>query len=216
MKTVKTEVTRSKTTSTLDLSEELQGLTKRQREEALTEVGELLVEQTLSRVASERSPLEGYGKFQALSKEYGKKKLEETGSKAANLDLSGEMLSSLEFDLVGKDRIEIGIYGSDAPKADGHNNLSGDSSLPLRRFLPGEEDEYDKSIQAMVRETIAQYKGDNLTINAEVLDDISTSGELYSELEAIFGEMSRAELKRLVLGSELRSLLDEYDLLSLL
>lgn len=216
MKTVKTTVTRTQTSATIDLSEELQGLTKKQQDEALDAVGELLVEQTLARVAEQRSPLSGYGRFDALSPDYAKEKKEETGSDKPNLDYSGEMLSSLDYEPIGKGKLEIGVYGSDAPKADGHNNLSGESKLPLRRFIPGEEDVYDKVIQGQIAETIAFYKGDNLTIKAEKLDEISSTKELYDELEEVFGAYSRAELKKFVLGSELKELLADYDLLSLL
>jgi hypothetical protein len=126
------------------------------------------------------------------------------------------MLGSLDYKTDGADRLEIGVFGSDAPKADGHNNLSGDSNLPLRRFIPDEGDVYDSAIQDLVSEAIAAYKGDNLTIKASDLEEIGTKKELYAELEALFGPYTQAELKRFALGSELKFLLDDYNLLDLL
>ena len=87
-------------------------------------------------------------------------------SPVANLELSGDMLDSLEFRVKGT-KIEVGIWGSEADKADGHNNFSGDSKLPERKFIPngsnGEtfrpdiRQEVDSILEGYVKDTSERF-----------------------------------------------------------
>jgi hypothetical protein len=165
-------------------------------------------------VADSKSPVDG-SSFQALSKDYGDKKQTETGSRKPNLDLTGEMLNSLDYKIVG-DKLEIGVYGEDAPKADGHNNFSGKSKLPKRQFLPESGQAFDDSIKSLIADTVEQYKADNLELKAKDLKQVETKSDLYDLLKEYLGDYERARLKELVLSSELAAQLDEYDLLGLL
>lgn len=173
-----------------------------------------MIEQTLSYVAESKSPVDG-SSFKKLSKEYGAIKKAETGSDDPNLDLTGSMLTSLEFKVSG-DKIELGVYGSDAGKADGHNNFSGKSKLPRRQFLPDKGEAFESSIMQLVSDTVAAYKADNATLKPKQLEAIDSKAGLYDYLQEVLGDYSRAELKRLVLSSELSVALDEFDLLGLL
>lgn len=126
------------------------------------------------------------------------------------------MISALDFKVSGNE-ITIGVFGDDAPKADGHNNLSGASTLPLRRFLPGEGETYTRDIRKLIQDEVAFTKADNSSSGLEALiEDIETKAELYAALESVLGEQSRGKLKELALGSSIRDLLDDNDLLGLL
>lgn len=216
MEVKKTNVTSSEISSEIDFSKELKGLTDDEKETILSDIGELLVERTLTFLADQKSPVSGYGKFKPLSKDYAELKKEETGSTDANLDLTGSMVSSIDY-RIEDDKIIIGVFGSDAGKADGHNNFSGESKLPLRRFLPDEGESYAREIQALIQDQIRFTRADSASAELDQkLDDVETKSDLYQLLEESIGPFSRAKLKEAALASNLRLLLEEYDLLDLL
>jgi hypothetical protein len=100
------------------------------------EIGDYILEEILNHVASGNSPVKGNGKFKALSSNYKKVKGEISSSLIPNMELNGDMLDSLEYRLFNGG-VEIGIWGEEADKADGHNQHSGRSTpLPKRRFIP--------------------------------------------------------------------------------
>lgn len=214
METIKTSASSSKTSSTITLKDDLKGLTTSQKEELAAQIGELLVEQILESVAVSKSPVTG-DSFARLSKDYADKKKSETGSSAPNLDLTGSMLTSLDYKISG-DKLELGVFGEDAGKADGHNNFSGKSKLPTRQFLPKSGESFDKSIVSLVSDTIDQYKADNMSFKSKELKQVETKSDLYELLKDKLGDKSRSELKKLVLSSELSAELDAFDLLDLL
>jgi hypothetical protein len=125
------------------------------------------------------------------------------------------MLNSLDYKVQGE-KIELGIFGEDAPKADGHNNFSGKSSLPQRRFLPGEGQEFKSDIKRLVKETVESYKADNVRVTKEDLKEIESKKDLYDYLKDQIGDLPRKRLAELVLQSELAAELDDADLLDLL
>lgn len=203
-----------KTSTKIDFSDVLDGLNKSQQREVLDQVGELLVTQVLEYVANSKSPIDG-STFHALSDEYAKKKKEETGSDDPNLDLTGKMLSSLDYKIIGQ-AIELGVYGDDAGKADGHNNFSGKSKLPERKFLPDKGELFDDEIVNIINDAIDMYKADNLSLDEDVLKNIDTKEELYGYLANEFDWLSKPKIKELILSSELATTLDKFDLLDLL
>ncbi len=214
MKTIKTTATKSKTTSLLDFTDDLSGLTRDQKTEVLEIIGETIVDQILLSCADETSPVDGK-QFKPLSKKYAEIKKNETGSSEANLDLNGDMLNALEYNVSGS-KLEIGVIGSDAPKADGHNNFSGKSSLPTRQFLPREGQDFTSHIKGIVEDTISTYIADNTSFDKDKLDGVKSKSDLYELLKTEFGDLSRAELKSLVLRSELAIELQNADLLDYL
>jgi hypothetical protein len=141
------------------------------------EIGEYLVEQILAATAESTSPVAGYGKFPALSKLYKAKKEEEGRSGVPNLDFDGDMLSALDYEITDEG-LKIGVFGDQAPKADGHNNLSGESMLPLRRFLPDAGESFKKDINSEIEAILAEKAV------AEVFDDLDTE-EIEEALEAV-------------------------------
>ena len=90
---------------------------------ARKEVSDFVINSILREVGNGKSPVEGE-KFRKLTKPYAKK--EHGGRRLPILELEGDMLEALEVKTTGKpNEIEIGIFGSSqAPKADGHNQLS--------------------------------------------------------------------------------------------
>ena len=215
MKAISTTANKNKTASKIDLSDSLEGLNKAQQREVMDQIGELLVTQVLEYVADSKSPIDGSA-FVALSKDYAEKKQEETGSSAPNLDLTGDMLSNLDYKITG-DTIELGVYGDEAGKADGHNNFSGESKLPTRQFLPKAGESFDDSIVDIINEAIDMYKAENLDILDEsVLKEINNSEELYNYLENEFDMTSKKKIKELILSTEMATTLDKYDLLDFL
>ena len=205
-------ITDNKTVSVIDFKDDISSLSKDKKNELLNIVGELLIERTLSSMADSVSPVDG-SSFPALSKEYAKYKLEEVGTKDPNLDLTGSMINALDYKIVNNS-IEYGIYGKEAGKADGHNNLSGRSNLPKRQFLPdaGEGLQFEDTINQVISDFIA----DNTEIKKEDLEAVGDSKDLYALLKSELGDYSKKELKSRVLRSELAFLLDDYGLLEFL
>lgn len=173
-----------------------------------------MITQIIESCADQKSPIDG-SQFQKLSKEYAALKKAETGSSKVNLDLTGDMLGSLDFVASGN-TLEIGVYGSEAPKADGHNNFSGKSQLPQRKFLPEKGESFDSSITEMVNNIVQEYRADHTELSSDRLESINTSEQLYKYLESIVGEVGKARIKELALSSEWAIMLADYDLLDLL
>ena len=122
---------------------------------ALNEIGQYFVEAILADVGETRSPVTGR-LFKKLSAQYAEKKAEESSSPVANMELSGDMLDSLEFKVSGS-KVEVGIWGSEADKADGHNNFSGDSKLPQRQFIPMKGEKFRPDIMGEVESILESY-----------------------------------------------------------
>lgn len=216
MKVVGNIIADKELSALIDLKEELKGVPKSKQKELLDDIGELLVEQTLKYVSETKSPVDGYGSFQALSKDYKDKKKEETGSTKPNLDLHGNMIDSVDFK-IEDGRIRLGVFGSEAPKADGHNNLSGDSKIPTRRFIPGKGEDFKSEIKALVEDTVRFYKADTAKISDKDLKDVQTKDDLYLLLSDKLGSYTRKELKEAVLSTiDIYDMLDDYDLTRLL
>ena len=214
LKILKTKASKSELSSTIDFSDDLKGLSRDQKQAALQEVGEFLVEQTLVNAAESASIVKGE-KIPALSsKPYKLKKRDEVGNATANLELSGEMLDSVDYK-PSVNSLTIGVYGDAALRADGHNNFSGKSSLPKRRIFPGEGQEYKSDVQKEIKRIISDYRSSNPI--AKDFEDIQTKTELYDTLKEITGLTSRSEIKLAVMRSrDLLDVLDDLDLADLL
>ena len=154
----------------------------------------------LSRVAQRKSPVTG-DTFPALSKDYRKEKVEDGFDGVPDLERSGDMLDALDY-RVTSEGIEFGVFGADALKADGHNNLSGESLLPQRRFIPGEGEGFVSAIEREVNKIIADSIGDATEPDASTLGSITTKAALYDYLIPIFGLGTRTETRMAVLRSD--------------
>lgn len=129
---------------------------REQRTAVKKEVGDFIVEEILEAVSQGKSPVGGLGKFKELKKEYAD--AEKGGNRTPNLELLGDMLDSLTFEDAGNG-IEVGIFDSDeVPKADGHNNFSGKSTLPLRRFIPRGSEKFDRDIESGINDILEEFR----------------------------------------------------------
>lgn len=134
---------------------DLENVPKDQRSALKEEVGQFVVDSILEKLASGQSPVSGV-KFKALDKKYADKM--KGGNRTPNLELEGDLLAALSFKNT-RNGIAVGIMdGSQRPKADGHNNFSGDSKLPLRRFIPGEDQKFKTDIQSGIKDIIESYQ----------------------------------------------------------
>lgn len=124
---------------------------------ALNQIKEYVHESILSHVAEQDSPVAGHGKFQKLSPDYRKEKVAQGGSPIPNLELEGKMLSAMKVKATDESII-VSISGKEGDKADGHNNHSGESTLPLRRFIPDEGETFKRDILNGVREILRSFK----------------------------------------------------------
>lgn len=140
--------------------------------DAKKEIGELVVNEILIYLQDGISPVQGYGKFQKLSDKYAKEM--KGGNKTPNLELDGDMLDALTYESRRGAEIEVGIFkGKEVPKADGHNNFSGDSKLPLRRFIPEENENFKSDIEDKIKTIIGDYVDESSTENNAGLSSIS-------------------------------------------
>ena len=205
----------SETSVDIDLFEGKK-LPPRVRARISDEVGNFLVEQTLIAIEQEKSPVSGEGKFKALSKDYAKLKKREVGNSRPNLEVDGNMKDEIDFKPT-KTGVTLGVFGDRAPAADGHNNLSGKSSLPTRRFLPDQGQNYKKDIKLEVERIKADIIAEETTFKKSVFNNVDTRSALYDKLGSLLGLTSRTEINLAVIRTqELEDILKEagvYDLL---
>lgn len=128
--------------------------------EAKKRIADLILEEVLSYVGQAKSPVSGESWKSSLSPAYKKQKSKVSSVLQANMELYGDMLDSLECVINRNGNIELRIAGREAAKADGHNNHSGLSSLPRRRFIPD-------AGQTFKREIIEKIK----TVSSGALDE---------------------------------------------
>lgn len=200
MKVVKTTTSKSETSATLDLFEG-RDLSPKIQNRIREEVGTYIVEQSLAAVAESKSPVMGES-IPALKKgPYREKKAQELGTTRADLQYSGEMLDELDF-RPAPDGIKVGVFGERAPAADGHNNLSGKSSLPRRRFIPDEGQEYKSEIKKEVSRIVADVIAEETRFKKSDFAGVETKSELLKVLRSKFGAMSNSELTLTVYRNE--------------
>lgn len=188
------------------------------KESIKNEVGNYLIEQTLLNVAAAKSPISGEAWKKSLNPEYKKLKESAGGTGIANLEANGDLMTALGFETTDTG-IKLFISGDQAPKADGHNNFSGDSLLPQRRFLPDAGQEYKRDIKKGVDLIIADVLADAVSesIAPDLFESVETSRELYSTLGTLLGIDGKANISRAVLGNaKLVKMLDDLDLLDLM
>lgn len=134
---------------------DLSNVPKDQQSSAKEAVANFVLDEILTRVASGRSPVTG-GKFKKLNEMYADKM--KGGDPNPNLYLEGDMLSSLGYKPT-KAGIAVGIMDpTQRPKADGHNNFSGESKLPVRRFIAGSDQNFVGSIMNEIPKIISEFE----------------------------------------------------------
>jgi hypothetical protein len=126
------------------------------RRDALDAIADFVKEQVLEYVGDGKSPVSGGKWKRSLSAKYAAIKSEQSSAGFANMELTGEMLDALEV-VVNDDVLSLQITGDQAAKADGHNNHSGDSSLPERRFIPDEGQNFKQDILRGIAQIVESF-----------------------------------------------------------
>lgn len=125
-------------------------LSKSKKKEALDEVAAYVHESVLSFIGDSRSPVNGR-KFPLLNKEYAEK--EHGGNRVSHLELDGDLLDSIVVKRKG-DALILTVTEDQQEKADGHNNFSGKSKLPLRQFIPKDGQNFAPEIREGIKSII--------------------------------------------------------------
>lgn len=125
--------------------------------EAREAVKEFVLEKVKEYVDKGVSPVDGE-KWAGLSPKYKKLKRGAIGSSKADLQLTGEMLEALDIRVKGNKLTILVNDNSQAGKSDGHNNHSGKSELPLRRFIPEEGEGFVSEIEDGIDEIISEFE----------------------------------------------------------
>lgn len=204
MRVTKTIVNSSEISSFIDL-EIPDGVPKEKRDSVKRECGGVIIDGILLAVGKAKSPIAGED-WPPLSSEYKEEKSEDGRGTKANLESSGDMLDALGFTTTD-DGIKLAITGDQAPKADGHNNFSGKSRLPRRKFLPEEGDSFISQIENDVQSIISEavVTGDNVTKNR--IKQVSTKVELNNLLRELYPSITVREAKSaILLDDKLRAL----------
>lgn len=139
-------------------------LSRSKKQELLKDIADYLHESVLSKIGDGESPVKGE-KFPKLKKEYAKK--EHGGDRTPHLELHGDLLDSIDTEVKG-DKIILGVDSSEEEKADGHNQLTSKAKswadsrdFPKRRFIPDEDQEFKRDIQAGIDSIIEDYTSEN-------------------------------------------------------
>ncbi len=134
---------------------------KSDRKSALNDIADYVKSEVLQYVGQGESPVSG-GRWQKkLSPAYAHIKEKISSSNFANMELTGEMLDALETRVVGG-KIQIGWFGGEqAAKADGHNNFSGDSSLPTRQSIPKPGQTFKRDIVSGMKDIAKEFLPDD-------------------------------------------------------
>lgn len=214
MKVVSAQGSKTKTSSEIDLFDGLV-LSDEAKARASERIGEFLVEQVLSSVAEKKSPIQGEGWKQTLSKDYKAEKQSEGVTAEPNMELTGAMLDSLDYKTTDRG-IEIGIFGSEAWKADGHNHFSAASAqatAPKRRFLPGEDQKFKADIERGVDEIIAEEIMKEESVKKSDLKDIESKAQFFAFFREKLPGYSNAEISKAILtNKKLFDIVSDLDL----
>lgn len=135
------------------------GLSKSEKDELLEEIGSYVVESMLDLIADGKSPVTGRN-FQRLSKGYADK--EKGGNRSSNLELNGDLLAALDFE-IDKGKLKVGFFDEDqAIKAFGHQTgFEGhpwlDGVAPARPIVPEKGEAFASRIERGIDEIIEEF-----------------------------------------------------------
>jgi hypothetical protein len=140
-------------------------ISQENRDEALEEIGEYLLQEILTSVGGGKTPVQGGRYKKTLSKAYKSEKKKISSSTIANMELHGDMLDALDFKIdVNKMNVEIGfLEGAEQQqidKADNHNKFSAKAKktkLPARQFIPRSNERFKKKIMKEVQSIAEGY-----------------------------------------------------------
>jgi hypothetical protein len=138
---------------------------KRDLKAALREIGEYVRDELLQYYGDGKSPAMSGEWKKKLTKEYKARKALESSSGFANMELSGDMLDALEFEVTSDGKIKIGWFDSEqAAKAEGHQTgYKGHPTItdgPRRQLLPEKGGSFRKDIVSGMKEIASEFMPD--------------------------------------------------------
>lgn len=196
---------------TYDASKLLEDVPKDDREDATYEAGEAALQKIHEYMGKQVSPVSGEGKYRALNKKSGYRKLKQkmVGNKKANLRLTGSLIESMEVD-ANDSSFTISVSSDEAAKAYNHNE--GDT-LPKRQFLPNDEatdknSRLKRDVVKVIKEAINRYKKPIKKRPAEAVAPLEVTTEAYSNLYESFKATKREqEIAKNVLSFKIEDIL---------
>lgn len=121
------------------VGEDPEAFTPEERKAIAAQVSDFVLNSVIEDAGAQVSSVDG-SKWAPLSKDYKVKKKALGGKPIANLELTGSYLASMKVIKKRDSTLTLTVSADQMGKADGHNNHSGDSSLPLRRSIPAAGD----------------------------------------------------------------------------
>ena len=131
-----------------------ESLSSSEKNRVLAEVADYVQTQVLKDTANGLSAVYGT-RWESLSSDYKKIKRSKGGKPVANLELEGDLLSAVKTEALS-DAVRIYVEADQSDKADGHNNHSGESKLPLRRFIPADGEGFRSGIERKIKEIVRE------------------------------------------------------------
>lgn len=153
-------ITKRKISYNLDLQDDLDGLSKKEKTDAKRRIAEYILSEIENHTQAGVSPVTG-GEFKRLSKNYAKRKKKLVGNSDPDLHLHDKMINSIRAE-IKQESIDFRIT-EEKPKA--FNHLVGDT-LPKRQFLPNDEDTkgravgFNRTIKDGITEIIKEINAD--------------------------------------------------------
>jgi hypothetical protein len=126
-------------------------------DEARRRMARFVRDQVIEYCGDGKSPVAGGAWKRTLSAAYKKRKIEQGGNAYADMILEGDMLKALDCVVLDDGMLELVIEGPEAAKADGHNNHSGKSTLPMRQFIPEEDGSFKPAILSGMRAIAREF-----------------------------------------------------------
>lgn len=135
---------------------ELKGKSKK---EALEEAAVYLKEELLSYIGNMSSPVSGGRWIKSLSKEYAKKKAEESSVNGANLENTGNFLDSLEVDVVaGKLQVSFGEEYAGRLEAFNEGQYGSNSKDKPRQIFPKQGQTFKRDIILNIKKILEDFE----------------------------------------------------------
>lgn len=165
----------------LDL--DLTNVPDEQKGEVKRRVSNYLLNEMLLDIGSGKSPVKGES-WKALKKDYAEEV--HGGRRTPILEVEGDMLNALRAKPIEGDKVEVGIRGSQAPKADGHNQISNEAkqwaaetnrTQYKRRFIPDANQKFTGKYDRGIERIVGQYRVDTESFfDEDAIDELRAIG----------------------------------------
>ena len=167
-----------------ELELDLSNVPDNQKAEVKRRVSNYLQNEMLLDIGSGKSPVEGE-RWRLLKKDYAEEV--HGGRRLPILEVEGDMLDALRAKPLAGDKIEVGIRGAQAPKADGHNQISDEAknwaaatnrTQYKRRFIPDEAQNFTSKYDTGIERIVGQYRERSEAFSDDVLDELRAVGRV--------------------------------------